>query len=77
MFFFAAFGAACHHRGTRAGACLTRSFLPLRFVSVQVDSCTPPAARAFVDRHVRPEGSGFRAAVLTSLATFTAELYAK
>eukprot|EP00752_Nemacystus_decipiens_P009906 g8838.t1 len=46
-------------------------------VECQVDSSTPTAAKPFVDRHVRPEGSGLRSAVLASLATFTAELYAK
>ncbi|CAM9579463.1 unnamed protein product, partial [Hapterophycus canaliculatus] len=32
-------------------------------VECRVDSSTPSAARAFVDRHVRPEASGFRTAV--------------
>lgn len=47
------------------------------FVTSQVDSSTPTAARAFVDRHVRPEGSGLREAVLARLTTFTTEYYAK
>ncbi|CAM9357698.1 unnamed protein product [Scytosiphon promiscuus] len=46
-------------------------------VECRVDGSTPAAAQAFVDRHVRPEASGLRTAVLSSLATFTAELYAK
>ncbi|CAM9463777.1 unnamed protein product [Pylaiella littoralis] len=46
-------------------------------VECQVDSSTPTAAKAFVDRHVRPEGSGLRNAVLDCLATFITELHAK
>ncbi|CAM9514340.1 unnamed protein product [Ectocarpus fasciculatus] len=46
-------------------------------VECRVDSSTPTAARAFVDRHVRPEGSGLREAVLARLTTFTTEYYAK
>lgn len=47
------------------------------FVAPQVDSSTPTAARGFVDRHVRPEGSGLREAVLSRLTAFTTEYYAK
>eukprot|EP00903_Cladosiphon_okamuranus_P013940 g12966.t1 len=46
-------------------------------VECQVDSSTPVTARAFVDRHVRPEGSGLRNSVLASLENFTSEFYAK
>ncbi|CAN0258089.1 unnamed protein product [Ectocarpus sp. 12 AP-2014] len=46
-------------------------------VECRVDSSTPTAARGFVDRHVRPEGSGLREAVLSRLTAFTTEYYSK
>ncbi|CAN0078989.1 unnamed protein product, partial [Discosporangium mesarthrocarpum] len=42
-----------------------------------VDSNTPPAAKGFIDRYIRAEGSGLREAVLDRLGTFVEEFNAK
>ncbi|CAM9130071.1 unnamed protein product [Choristocarpus tenellus] len=46
-------------------------------VECQVNTTTPPAAKGFIDCHVRPEGSGLRNAVLSRLETFAEEFNAK